>query len=116
MSSSVAAPSVGRASRKLYSAEATAGMLLGLPAVASAEYSFLLALPTLGAATLLDMGLGGPGLIHSFGWPAVTAGFISAMAVATVAIGGFIRYLTSRGLAPFGWYRIGLALAVLFFA
>lgn len=93
-----------------------AGMLLGLPAVVSAEYSFLLALPTLGAATLLDLGLGGPGLIHSFGWPAVAAGLISAMGVATVAIGGFMRYLTSRGLAPFGWYRIGLALAVLFFA
>ncbi len=93
-----------------------AGMLLGLPAVVSAEYSFLLALPTLGAATLLDMGLGGPELIRSFGWPAVAAGFISAMVVAAVAIRSFIRYLTSRGLAPFGWYRIGLALAGLFFA
>lgn len=91
-----------------------AGMLLKFPATASAEYSFLLALPTLGAATLLDAALGGPGLIRSFGFPSVAAGFLSAMVVAALAVSGFIRYLASRGLAPFGWYRIGLALAIFF--
>ncbi len=92
-----------------------AALLLGASPVAAAEFSFLLALPTLGMATLYDLAknyheltgpaLGGPG-------PLVVGLLVSAV-VAVFAIKGFLRYVVSRGLAPFGWYRIALGIVVL---
>jgi undecaprenyl-diphosphatase len=85
-----------------------AALLVGATPVAAAEFSFLLALPTLGAATLFDLAkhhheLLGPAM----GGPAPLAiGLVTAALVAVVAIRGFLGYLTRRGLAPFGWYRI----------
>ena len=86
-----------------------AGLLLGLPATAAAEYSFLLALPTLGAATLFDAVTGGEVLWRETGPLVLAGGFVTAGIAAALAIRGFIAYLTRHGLAPFGWYRIGLA-------
>lgn len=83
-----------------------AGLLLGLPATAAAEYSFLLALPTLGAATVFNLAQGGDALLQEAGPLAVGCGFVVAAVVAALAIYGFIQYLTRHGLAVFGWYRI----------
>lgn len=85
------------------------GLLVGLSPVAAAEYSFLLALPTLGAATVLDAVRGGSALLQDVGALALVSGFASAAIVAALAVRGFVRYLTRHGLALFGWYRIGLA-------
>ena len=91
-----------------------AALLLGASPVAAAEFSFLLALPTLGTATLFDLlqhhsDLTGPAL----GGPApLVVGLAVSAIVAALAIRGFLRYLTSHGLAPFGWYRIALGLVV----
>ena len=85
-----------------------AGLLLGLPARAAAEYSFLLALPTLGAATAFELIRGGPALIAEAGVLSMACGFAAAAVVAALAVRGFVRYLTRRGLGPFGWYRVGL--------
>lgn len=89
-----------------------AGMMVGLPAVVAAEYSFLLAIPTLGAATLFDGVIGGQILLHETGFLEVAVGFTAAVVAAGCAVTAFIRYLNHYGLAPFGWYRIGLAIAV----
>lgn len=89
-----------------------AGMIAGLPVAAAAEYSFLLAIPTLGAATLFDGLLGGPVLLREAGFLTVAVGFIASAAAACCAVTAFVRYLSRYGLAPFGWYRIGLAIAV----
>jgi undecaprenyl-diphosphatase len=94
-----------------------AALLLGCTPVVAAEFSFLLALPTLGAATLFDLAkhhgeLTGPAI----GGPApLVIGLVTAAIVAALAIKTFLLYLTSRGLSPFGWYRIaiGILLAVL---
>ena len=92
-----------------------AALLLGSSPVVAAEFSFLLALPTLGMATLFDLAqhhseltspaLGGP-------WPLVV-GLAVAAIVAVLAIKTFLAYVTRRGLAPFGWYRIALGIAVM---
>ena len=92
-----------------------AGMAVGLPAAMAAEYSFLLALPSLGAAALLDAVKGGPLLVQQAGWVLVVGGFLVAMVVAGLTIRGFLSYLQNHGLAMFGWYRLGLAAAVWFF-
>ncbi len=90
-----------------------AGLFLGWPATLAAEYSFLLALPTLGAATALDFVKEGRGLIEQIGWKSILCGYVVAAVVALIAIKGLIRYLTRHGLAPFGWYRVGLAGVIL---
>jgi undecaprenyl-diphosphatase len=92
-----------------------AALLLGASPVVAAEFSFLLALPTLGAATVYDFlknrdALLGPDL----GGPApVLVGLLVAAVVAALAITSFLRYLTRYGLVPFGWYRIAIGAAVL---
>lgn len=92
-----------------------AALLLGATPVVAAEFSFLLALPTLGAATLFDLAkhhheLLGPAV----GGPEILAtGLIVSAVVAALAIRGFLKFLTSRGLAPFGWYRIALGALVI---
>ncbi len=91
-----------------------AGLLLGFPATVAAEYSFLLALPTLGAATLFDAATGGRAVLTQIGGVSLLCGFVTAAVVAVLAIRGFVRYLTHRGLALFGWYRLALAALVWF--
>jgi undecaprenyl-diphosphatase len=92
-----------------------AALVLGASPIAAAEFSFLLALPTLGMATLFDLvqnyeGLTGPAL----GGPAPLAvGLAVSAIVAVLAIRGFLSYVTRRGLAPFGWYRIVLGVIVI---
>ena len=89
-----------------------AAMLLGFPATAAAEYSFLLALPTLGAAALFDFAKNGSALFSDVTLFSFLSGFATAGIVAAVSIRFLIHYLTKHGLALFGWYRIGLAVLV----
>ena len=92
----------------------SAGLLLGLSVPAAVEYSFLLALPTLGAATLFDAAKNGGALLQTASPAALAAGFAAAAITAALVIRGFVGTLTRWGMAPFGWYRLILALAVFF--
>ena len=87
-------------------------LLLGFSASTAAAYSFLLALPTLGAATAFDALQAGTAWLHEVGGLAIMCGFVSAALVAALAIAGFVRYLSRGGLAPFGWYRLLLSAVV----
>lgn len=89
-----------------------AGLLCGLPAAAAAEYSFLLALPTLGAAVALDGVSNGAELWHAFDGLPIALGVATASVVAALAMRGFVRYLGRHGLSLFGWYRLALAALV----
>ena len=89
------------------------GMLLGLEAVAAAEFSFLLGLPTLGAACLHDLAgnlrHAGPSMFEQLGRGATALGVVVATLSAAVAVRWLVSFLTRHGLAPFGWYRIALS-------
>ena len=91
------------------------GMLLGLSAVAAAEFSFLLGLPTLGAACLHDLAgnlrHGGPSMFQQLGVAPVTVGVVVATVAAVLAVRWLVSFLTRHGLAPFGWYRLALSAA-----
>ena len=91
-----------------------AGMWVGLPAPMAAEYSFLLALPSLGAAVVFDALKGGSALVQQAGAVTLLSGFIAATLVALLAIRGLLSYLQNHGLALFGWYRIVLAAVAAF--
>jgi len=89
------------------------GMLLGLSAVAAAEFSFLLGLPTLSAACLHDLAgnlrHGGPSMFQQLGVGPVTVGVVVATVAAVFAVRWLVSFLTRHGLAPFGWYRLALS-------
>ena len=87
------------------------GQLTGLSTATAAEFSFLLGLPTLGAATLYEAyksreALAGVGALN------VAIGLVVSFVVAWAVIAGFIAYLKKRGLAPFGVYRVLLGILV----
>ena len=88
------------------------GMLLGLDVVTAAEFSFLLGLPTLGAACLHDLaGARHTGMFHQLGPGAVVLGIVVAAASAALAVRWLVAFLGRHGLAPFGWYRLALSVA-----
>ena len=92
-----------------------AGMVVGLPPVAAAEFAFLLGLPTLGAASAKDLleGLresGGTGFIATLGGPMpVLAGFAAATITAAASVKWLVHYLSRHTLELFGWWRIVVA-------
>ncbi|MFO7821665.1 MAG: undecaprenyl-diphosphate phosphatase [Lentisphaeria bacterium] len=85
----------------------------GLSMVAAAEFSFLLALPTLGAATLYE-GFGQwRELTHGTGLVTLIIGTLVSLVVAFLAVEWLVKWLTDHGLSPFGYYRLALAAAVI---
>jgi undecaprenyl-diphosphatase len=90
-----------------------AGQLTGLSTETAAEFSFLLALPTLGAATLYEGVKARHVLLDHVGAGSLAAGLVVSFLVAWAVIAAFLRYLRTRGLEPFGWYRIVLGVVVM---
>jgi undecaprenyl-diphosphatase len=91
-----------------------AGQLAGLSTATAAEFSFLLALPTLGAATLYEGFKARHELLAGGGVTELGIGLVVSFVVAWAVIAGFLAYLKKRGLEPFGVYRIVAGAAVLF--
>jgi undecaprenyl-diphosphatase len=89
-----------------------AGEVAGLSAATSAEFSFLLALPTLTAAAALEAYKGRAVLAEHVGGASVSIGLVVSFVVAWAVIASFLKYLRSHGLEPFGWYRIALGALV----
>ncbi len=90
-----------------------AGQLSGLSTQTAAEFSFLLSVPTLGAATVYELFKSHEALAAGVGVPQIAAGLLTSFVVAWLVIAAFLKYLQRRGLEPFGYYRIALALAVI---
>ena len=89
-----------------------AAIIVGMNIVAAAEFSFLLALPTLGAATFYEGIKDWDVLIQSTGAAGLIIGILVSGLVAALAVKLFIKWLTRHGLYPFGVYRIILAAVV----
>ena len=102
------------------------GLLVGLSIRAAVEYSFLLGVLTLTAATAKDAIGKVPGIdpaydtlfggtklmLHEYGSTTLLIGLISAAFSATLAVKWLVSYLQSHGLSVFGWYRIAIGLAI----
>jgi undecaprenyl-diphosphatase len=84
------------------------GLLVGLRPRAAAEFSFLLGLPTLGAACLWKLLRHGD-QVAQLGTSSVLLGIAVATVSAALAVRWLVGFLNRHGLAPFGWYRLGLA-------
>jgi undecaprenyl-diphosphatase len=92
-----------------------AGQLSGLSTATAAEFSFLLALPTLGAATLYELYKGRHEIFATVGVSQLAVGMLVSFGVAWAVVASFLHYLRRRGLEPFAFYRIALGLAVFWF-
>lgn len=92
------------------------GMTQGLTRRAAAEFSFFLAVPTMFAATCLDLlKLILDGGIETLAGhiPTLLLGCAVAFVVAMLAIKGFVDFLTKYGFKVFGIYRIIVGGAIL---
>lgn len=88
------------------------GMFFGLSRQVATEFSFFLAIPTLGMATLYqlykerhllsfdDLGM----------W---VVGFVSAFVSAFLCVRWLLRFIASHDFVPFAWYRIAFGIVVL---
>ena len=89
-----------------------AGRLMGLPAAAAAEYSFLASLPIMCGVTLkLLLSSDDRQYLLEHLQPLII-GNIAAFIAGLLAVGFLMKYLSNHSLAIFGWYRIGLAAIV----
>jgi undecaprenyl-diphosphatase len=88
------------------------GLLVGLSMEAALEFSFLLGLVTLTAATAHDGYKHGGAMLHSYDPVTMAVGFVAATIAAAAAVTWMLHYLRRRGLAVFGYYRIALAVVV----
>ncbi|MBM4373728.1 MAG: undecaprenyl-diphosphate phosphatase [Deltaproteobacteria bacterium] len=86
------------------------GKLCRLDTRTSAEFSFLLALPTLGAATLFDLAKNGRLLLElPGGASALAVGTAVSFVVTWLVLDLFLKHVPRLGLAPFALYRLVLA-------
>lgn len=94
-----------------------AASLAGLALPAAIEFSFLLGVITLGAATAWKGLQHGGLMLETFGALPLLAGFAAACLSAVLAVRWMLRWLAGHGLLVFAWWRllagaaVGLALA-----
>jgi len=81
------------------------GLVARLDRAAAAEFSFFLAMPTLGAACLADLWDVRHDLTSAQA-AEIAVGFVAAFAASAVVIRPFLRFVGRSGFAPFAWYRI----------
>ena len=88
------------------------GMLFGLSRQVATEFTFFLAIPTLGAASVYSLYKERALLsMDDLGMWAV--GMIAAFVSAFLCVRWLLRYIATHTFVPFAWYRIVFGLAVL---
>lgn len=84
-------------------------LLVGVGMTAAVEFSFLVGFVILSGASLYKIATDGGDLVDQFGVLDPLIGLAFAFVSAVLAIKWMISYLERRGLAIFGWYRLGAA-------
>ncbi|MFA6109950.1 MAG: undecaprenyl-diphosphate phosphatase [Candidatus Latescibacterota bacterium] len=90
------------------------GLLLGIKRKTIVEFSFLLAVPTMAAATGLDL-LKNVSSFSMDQFGVLSVGFVTAGIVAFISIKFLLRFVQMHTFIPFGVYRIALALCFFVF-
>jgi len=89
------------------------GLMIGIPRRTIVEFSFLLAVPTMAAATGLDLVKNLPAFTPEH-LDALAVGFVVSFVVALLSIKFLLHFVRNHTFIPFGIYRI-LAAAAFFF-
>ena len=91
----------------------TAGLFMGLERSTAARFSFLLGIPAITLAGLVELqGLleGGMG---SIGWVPLVGGLVAAVVSSYLAIFWLIRFLKQHSTWVFVWYRLAFGIVIL---
>lgn len=88
------------------------GYIAGLSPRRAAEFSFLLGLITLTAASGYKFISNGRMMLETLSPGPVLFGIVVATISAALAVSWLVGFLSKHGLAPFAWYRLGLAAIV----
>lgn len=86
---------------------------VGLKLSAAVEFSFLLGLITLSAATFYEGLRGGQEMVETFGFVTPLIGLVVGFVSAVAAVRWMVTWLNERGFEVFGWYRIAIGLGAL---
>lgn len=86
------------------------GLILGLKRNAIVEFSFLLAVPTMLAATGLDL-LKNAGGFSVEQLSCLSMGFVLSFVSALIGVKSLLRFIKNHTFIPFGIYRIVLVIA-----
>lgn len=89
------------------------GTLLGIPRQTIVSFSFLLAIPTILGATVVEVRHVSGLSTHE--WALIGFGTLIAFATALLSIRFFMNLMTRKPLSWFGWYRIIIGVLVLLF-
>ena len=89
-----------------------AALIAGLSMTAALEFSFLLGVLTLSAASTKDFLEFRQELFANYSIGVMLAGMAAAWISAVLAVKWMIAFLQRKGIQPFGYYRIGLAIVV----
>ena len=103
-----------------------AGQIVGMSRPAALEFSFFLSMPTMVVATLYDLyktlkptqntineGNLAPLAVDSHQWIVLAIGFVVSFIVAFTVVAWFMRWVRTKGFAPFAIYRIALAIVLI---
>jgi undecaprenyl-diphosphatase len=88
------------------------GTLIGVSKRTIVEFSFMLAVPTMLAASGLEL-VKNRSALHG-NMHVLAIGFVVSFITAIIAIKSFLGYIKNRDFSLFGWYRIALAVAYYF--
>jgi undecaprenyl-diphosphatase len=88
------------------------GLLVGMNRTAATEFSFFLALPTMGAATVYDFATSYT-LFSRHDLAVLAVGFAVSFFIALLVIHGLLGYVKRHTFLPFAYYRVLFGLMVL---
>lgn len=89
-------------------------LLIGVSRKAASEFTFILAIPVMLGASLLEMLDFGFSMTGSE-WMILLGGMVSAFLVSIVVIKFLLSYIRKHDFKVFGWYRIVLGVVVLLY-
>jgi undecaprenyl-diphosphatase len=99
-------PGVSRAFATIFG-----GMIVGMKKEEATEFSFFLAIPTMFAASALDLIKTDLSVWTNSNLVTLLIGFIVSFLTAYIVIKWLIKFVQNHNFSIFGWYRIALALA-----
>ena len=88
---------------------------LGLSLAAAVEFSFLLGLVTLSAATFYELSQDGGRIIDLFGYWTPLVGLIAAFLSAVASVKWMVSWLENKSFSVFGFYRVAIGILAISF-
>lgn len=98
-------PGVSRAFATIFG-----GMVVGMNRKEATEFSFFLAIPTMFAASALDLVKTDPSVWSNSNINTLVIGFVASFITAYIVVKWLIKFVQTHDFKIFGWYRILIAI------